>query len=238
MSLIVPYYRTDYIGENINYIVNGKNLSTFIKPKENIFTKNNPTSATVLGNGLTRNYPDTQLLLKINSKKLLAGYKVVYACNRAVEDVIDYDYYVLKHPTFMSTAPEYKFNQIYLPNDIFIKFKEQCNLIPYISYFDSGASAAYLACFDGHKKVFLFGFDRDYGTGWRTVYDGRDPYTEDNLYPNITASNEYMFNVMKTYKDVSFYRVQMDGAEPPASWNSLSNFYNVTKRQAVLAGDF
>jgi hypothetical protein len=238
MSLTVPVYRKDYIGENINYIIDKKTVSQFIEPHENVFAKTNPTSAIVLGNGLTRNYADIKLLLKINSRKLPDGYKLVYACNRAVEDEENYDYYILKQETFMSMAPTNRFSQIYLPNDIFPKYKDKCNLIPYINYFDSGATAAYLACFDGHKKVFLFGFDGDFGTGWRTVYDGRDPYTKENTQANVELSQQYLFNVMETYKNVDFYRVQMDGAEPPASWNSLRNFHNVTKRQAVLAGDF
>jgi hypothetical protein len=239
MSLVTPKYRTDYVGETINYYDdNGKSLSYFVKPRDNVFMKSNVTSAIILGNGLTRNYSEIKLLLKTNANKFAEGYKLVYACNRAVSDEETYDYYILKHSVFMAGVRQERKGQIYLPYNIFMTYKDDCNILPYISYFDSGASAAYLSCFDGHKKVFLIGFDGDCGNKWRTVYDGTFPYVDQNLEVQLKASHDYLYNVMSVYKDVEFYRIQMDGQESAEIWQSLPNFHTVTVREAVLAGDF
>ena len=158
-KLYYPQYRTDYIGETINRITDGETTSYFVAPRENAFTAPYTDTAIVLGNGITKNYRETKQLLRINANKVAESYKLVYACNRAISDESDYDYYVLKHRVFLGEMPAKRKSQVYLPYDIFLDYKDDCNLIPYISQFDSGASAAYIACFDGHKKVFLMGFD-------------------------------------------------------------------------------
>ena len=192
----------------------------------------------MLGNGLTRNYPDIQLLLNTNAKRVSEAYKLVYACNRAVHDEQPYDYYVLKHRVFMSAVKKERLSQIYLPSDIFLDYKDLgVNMLPYVGYFDSGASAAYLAAFDGHKKVFLVGFDGDTGRGYKTVYDGTLPYEEQQTV-FYDKWRDYLLNVMSVYQDVEFFRIQMDGQESPPEWRALPNYRDVSLRQAVLFGDF
>lgn len=238
MALTEPFYRTDYVGESINRMVDDQTISYFVKPRENAFTKSNVETAIVLGNGLTKNYEEVQKILNINSKKPAEGYKLVYACNRAIQDTTQYDYYILKHRVFLSGVEYNKLAQIYLPNDIFLDYKDNTNLIPYVSYFDSGATAAYLSCFDGHKKVFLLGIDGDLGHGYQTVYDGHFPYNAGHDSVDWRKWEDYMYNVMNTYKDVQFYRLLLDGQTAPESWRRLPNFSDVTMRQMVLLGDF
>ena len=178
MTIITPKYRTDYIGENINgYDTDGNSYSLFVPPRENMFITPKTDTAIVLGNGVTRSYQQVQYLLHVNSKKVSEGYKLVYACNKAINDPMTYDYYVLRHRVFMSSVPDERLSQIYLPSDIFLDYKDQANLIPFLTGYDAGSTAAFIACFDGHKKVMLTGFDGDRGSGYETVYDGEFPYT-------------------------------------------------------------
>jgi len=237
MELINPKYRTDYVGETINTVRDGKTISYFVNPRDNIFIPSNVDSAIVLGNGITRGNPQVQNLIGANANKVGASYKLVYACNRAISDPITYDYYVLKHRVFLAETPLTRLNQVYLPYDAFLDYKDTCNLLPYVSHLDSGASAAYLSAFDGHKKVFLFGFDGYIGT-WRTMYDGRFPYENGDTNIDYKVWDDFMYNVISVYKDTQFYRIQLDGQEAPDRWQALPNFQDVTIRQAVLLGDF
>lgn len=237
MKLYDPQFRTDYVGETINKIVDGETTSYFVAPRENVFVVPQTDAAIVLGNGITKNSKEVQQLLRVNSNKVSESYKLVYACNRAISDEANYDYYVLKHRVFLGEMPANRKSQVYLPYDIFLDYKDDCNLIPYISQFDSGASAAYLACFDGHKKVFLMGFDGDLGAGWQTAYDGSFPYDYKGDI-DMTTWQYAMYHVMNAYTDTEFYRVQLDGQTAPDLWRSLPNFRDVTVRQAVLLGDF
>lgn len=238
MSLITPFYRKDYVGETINKLIDGKTYSYFIKPRDDVFVKSNVSSAIVLGNGITRNYPEHKHLLKINSKRLAESYKLVYACNRAVQEEENYDYYVIKHSVFLSGIKPERKSQIYLPNNIFLDYVSDYNMLPFISYLDSGASAAMLAAFDGHKRIFLFGFDGDLGAGWQTLYDNTYPYNENNADVSLKVWKDYMSDVIKVYSDTQFYRIQSDGQEAPSEWTKFPNFKDVSFREAVLLGDF
>lgn len=235
---MIPTYRKDYVGETVNWIVDGETNSRFIKPLPDAFVKSNSISAIVLGNGLTRDYPDHKKLMKINSKRLAQSYKLVYACNRAVHEEETYDYYVLKHKSFLIGVKKERRPQIYLPNDIFIEAVGDYNMLPMVSYLDSGASAAMLAAFDGHKKVFLFGFDGDLGRGWQTLYDDVYPYNENKVDIPFTSWQNGLYEVMSAYKDTEFYRLQSDGQRAPDKWRQLPNFKDVSYRDAVLLGDF
>ena len=238
MTLFAPFYRTDYIGETINNIVDGKTVSYFVKPRENVFTKSKVTSAIVLGNGITRDCSDNKLLLKINSRKVPQAYKLVYACNRAIYEEDNYDYYVLKHRVFLSNVKKDRLPTVYLPNNIFVNNMERCNLIPLVSYMDAGASAVLLAAFDGHKKVFMMGFDGDLGKGWQTVYDNTFPYNENKSDFSLDTWKQHLTMVMTAYKDTQFYRLRYDGQQAPNEWRALPNFKDVSMREAVLLGDF
>ena len=238
MTILTPKYRTDYIGESINgYEADGEPYSLFVPPRPNMFINPKTPAAIVLGNGVTRSYSQVQHLININSKKVSEGYKLVYACNKAINDPITYDYYVLRHRVFMSYVPDDRLSQIYLPSDIFLDYKDQANLIPYLNGYDAGSTAAFIACFDGHKKVLLVGFDGDRGAGYETMYDGEFPYTNPEE-ADFNKWEAFMYDVMKSYTDVEFYRLQIDGQVAPPRWQALANFRDCNIRDFVLAGDF
>ena len=109
MTLLAPTYRNDYIGENINgYNTEGEPYSIFVPPRPNVFIQPSTSTAIVLGNGRSKNIDQVKYLLEINSKKSAEGYKLVYACNKAINDDMAYDYYVLRHRVFMSNISQPK----------------------------------------------------------------------------------------------------------------------------------
>ena len=234
-----PVYRKDYIGETIHSNRNGESIDIFVPPRPDVFTKvGGSDAAIIVGNGPTAASKEVQNLLRVNTTKIAESYKLTYACNRAISEPQLFDYYVIKHRAFLARVPYDKRSQVYLPFDIFIDYQADMNLIPYKNYYDAGTTAAYIAAFDGHKRIFLLGFDGDLGGGYRTIYDGQFPYDDGNQVADFSKWMSGLYEVMLTYSDVQFYRLQLDGQTAPEEWKRLPNFKDVTFREAVLLGDF
>ena len=111
--------------------------------------------------------------------------------------------------------------------------------MPQDPQWNSGSVATYLAAFDGHKKVFMIGFDGvDSADSSYTVYAGT------NAYPaaHDAASEDYwelsMAEVFKTYPDTSFIRVcPTKNFRVPEAWKYCLNYRSVDFRQFVLEAD-
>jgi hypothetical protein len=227
-------YRRDYKGEAISY-VDGDELKSLFVNSRNFPYDRSVSSAVVLGNGISRLNSDIKLILNQNNKRVAEGYKTTYACNAAYRDTAA-DYYVIKNRIFFAEIPLENYNKMFVPNDMWVTYRDT-NLIPYFYYMDSGASAAYLAAFDGAKKVFLFGFD------------GSDDETNKNVYANSLGyeSNDFnhqkhhlhLVNVCNAFKTVDFYRVRAEHSHDySAELTSLPNYHEISVREAILTGDF
>jgi hypothetical protein len=91
-------------------------------------------------------------------------------------------------------------------------------LIPQDPSWNAGAIAVYLACFDGHTKVFLLGFDGRQG---------------DDVFYEKT-----MKIVFDLYPDVDFVRVcPTPNYYMPESWKYMINLRQITFREFVLEAD-
>ena len=78
----------------------------------------------------------------------------------------------------------------------------------------SQAVALYLACFDGHKEVFVYNFSQ---------------YDDMNVI-------KQMAQVFKTYRGTKFYIVDQNNL-CPAQWKSLSNVSFMTIRDWIFYCD-
>ena len=96
-----------------------------------------------------------------------------------------------------------------------------------------------MACFDGHKKIFLLGFDgHTDGEILNNVYKNSPGYmTSDDTA--IAAFIEHsLYAVMSTYSDVEFVRVmRMPTAYIPPMWASLVNFRQTDYRGFAIEAD-
>lgn len=91
-------------------------------------------------------------------------------------------------------------------------------LIPQDPPWNAGTIATYLACFDGHRRVFLMGFD------------GKQD--EDSFYEQTMAQ------IFKLYNDVEFVRVAPTiGYYMPESWKFFPNVRQIDFRGFVLEAD-
>ena len=183
-NIYKPTYRRDYTGETISYVEDGVQKSIFVTPRD-LPHDWNSRSAVVLGNGISRLDPTVKLIIDGNNRRVAEGYKLTYACNAAYRDT-PADYYVIKNNIFFSDIPLADYNKMFTPNDHWLTYRDT-NMLPGSYHMDAGASAAYLAAFDGAQKVFLFGFD------------GTDGVTSENIYADTFGyeSAEYMEDFQK-----------------------------------------
>jgi len=233
-QLNTALYRRDYKGEPITYVDNGQMKSLFVNPRNFPYDRN-ITSAVVLGNGISRLNPDIQLILNQNNKRVEEGYKTTYACNAAYRDT-PADYYIIKDRIFFAEIPLENYNKMFVTNDMWVTYRDT-NLIPYIYYLDSGSTAAYLAAFDGAKKVFLFGFDGSDNDTNQNVYANSLGYESNDF--NHQKHHSHLYNVCSAFTDTDFYRVRAEHCHDySGELNALPNYHEIGVREAILTGDF
>lgn len=227
-----PFYRQDYIGEVVTDTRAEPAKRVFVKPRD-IFHRDKGT-AIVVGNGISRLNPTFDLMMRVNKKKDLPVYKIVYACNGAAWDV-DADYYVVNNRVLMGHIRDKQLHsQFFVPWDMFLDYTT-CNMIPLVQGLDAGSTAAFLAAFDGHDKVFLFGFEGQ-GSNYSNVYEGKPCYAEKNSAADANQWHENLRSVMKAFKNVEFYRV--GAGATPAIWRDVPNFQDCNYAESVKLGDF
>lgn len=235
MYLPEPLYRKDYQGEVLTKAVNGAEQRFFVKSR-NLFHRTEPNGrAMVIGNGMSRQNDMFNLFMKTNSNRPIQGYKIVYGCNGAAWD-LDCDYYVITNRAFLGSVNNTAIHsQFVMPWTLWTDNKN-CHLVPLVNYGNAGTLALYLACFDGNEQVFMFGFDLQDGTYNNNCYAGREDYDAETVPVNSSSWVKDTMLLMASYPNVQFYRV--GGGSTPLGWQGLTNFKDITYRDAVMLGDF
>jgi len=107
---------------------------------------------------------------------------------------------------------------VYAHAKMIIEFPGRFYLIPQDPPWNAGTIAAYMACFDGHTKIFLMGFDGKQG--------------EDLFY------EKSMLELFGMYPEVEFIRVSpTTGYYMPESWKYLPNVRQIDYRMFTLEAD-
>lgn len=107
---------------------------------------------------------------------------------------------------------------VYAHGTKILEFPGKFYLIPQDPSWNAGSVATYMACFDGHKKIFLMGFDG---------VQGNDAFYE-----------QTMAQLFKLYSDVDFVRVcPTVEYYMPESWKYAVNLRQITFRDFVLEAD-
>jgi hypothetical protein len=247
MQKIKQLYRSNYIGETIiseMHYSGGDWVRTNEFLPNAINNKQISGKAVVLGNGPSRLelHPDLLKLLANHKGGLLAQGKVqTYGCNAILRDFSP-DFTVANDLLAAELVNKglCDTNIVYGTADMVLSYPGKFYMIPQNPNWDAGSMAAYLACFDGHRQVYLMGFDLHSGDS-NYHYN---VYTGTNGYPDaITPSTEKyvestMLTVMQTYPDVDFVRV-MPTKEwyMPESWKYQLNLRQITFREFVLEAD-
>jgi len=244
MQQIKRLYRSTYSGEsvvkNLTYANNTWTPELELVPN-NVFNTHTTTQAAVIGNGESRANFDLNLVVKHVAGLGGIDSLQTYGCNALYRDYTP-DFLVAVGEDIVREIAESNYctdNIVYANADYLLTYSNRFYLIPQNLYLDSGAVAAYMACFDGHKKVFLLGFDSYDETGpYNNIYKGTNGYQlTDKLHSNVFFTQS-LHSVMTTYSDVEFVRVM-----PEATWwahdqhNVLPNFRQINYKDFVLEAD-
>ena len=244
MLKISKRFRSSYFSEGIiteRVYENGQWNNT-VETIENAVTNNQISNqAVVFGNGLSRKRFDCSLI--INHLSGILGSKTLqtYGCNAIYRDYT-VDFLVVLDRIIAMEVMNSGYNHqniVYTRVLNTLEFPKQFYLVPNDPYADAGTTAAYLAAFDGHKKIFLLGFDGQDTPGFNNnIYagtNGYDPAIFDTT-DEIWSSN--MFEVFSAYDDVDFVIVSEAGKSPiPDSWKYLVNVRRISFRDFVLEAD-
>ena len=229
--LLEAVYRKDYEGE---LVTDGRKRSPerfHVKPRKLFYRTDKLARAMVIGNGKSRLDPMFTKVFSSNSKRSMPGYKITYACNGAIWD-LNCDYYVINNRLMMAHLPDKKIMpQLFLPWDMFLDYKKT-QMIPYLRGLDAGSLALFLACFDGHKEIFLFGFD-GFDDVDNTIYLNRPGYEPTTSRPN---SFDNIHKLARIYTDVKFIKV--GGGKSNIHLLSLPNYQETNYKSFVKLGDF
>jgi len=243
MLKVAKSYRKDYTGEDI--IVERKKEGTrwyeTVETVPNAVTNNQISNrAVVIGNSPTRLEFDLQNLKKF-SGLLGADTLQTYGCNALYRDFTP-DFLVAGGDGIVEelAGSEYIKNNIVYTNAMhLLEYPGKFYLIPYNPYADAGTTAAYIAAFDGHKKIYLLGFDEQDTENYNfNVYAGTNGYDAldvDILSDKWVTNRIELFNL---YDDVDFVWVTPCGRSTvPESHKYCLNFRQISHRDFVLETD-
>lgn len=244
MLILSKFYRSNYTGEDIiqeRKLVDGKWISTTEHIPNNITNNQISNRAVIFGNGTGRNGFPIQHLLNKKSGLLGADTLQSYGCNAFYRDYTP-DFLVVTHRTIaeeISKTNYWKDNIVYTRVDISLEFPKKFYLIPYDPYADAGTTAAYIAAFDGHKKIYLLGFNGQDTLGFNdNVYADTKGYDSKNTVIDDSKWIKNIHKLCSVYDDVDFVRVTESGRRnTPESWKSLTNLRQINFRDFVIETD-
>lgn len=248
MQKVKKLYRREYLGEEVvkDLVYGGGGWAENREFVPNsVINEQISNRAVIIGNGISRLSLDANLftLLANHRAGLLASNAVqTYGCNALYRDFRP-DFLVANGPEIIReiASSGYSHNEIvYSTQAAVLDYPGKFYLTPQNPHWDAGAIATYLACFDGHKTVYLLGFDCDCDSGIASynVYANTPGYLDRD-----GASTEAFFIkslklVMDTYNDVDFVRVMPNSAwQMPEEWRYQLNLRQLSWREFVVEAD-
>jgi len=228
------FYTSDYEGEMITDSLSwrdGNKEENSIWIPKTIFNEDPSESAFIIGNGPSRNKHNLQALNGIRASrdftKSLAPENVgqSYGCNLLYKDftptfLICFNAEVCASIQKSGYANE---NIVYSNRENIVKYPGILHLYPHYEKMFAGPAAARLAAADGHKNIFLIGFDL-YSESIDHIY----PQMKKSYQPitDFNAINSKLIHQLTTvfnmYEDVNFYHVQ--GSQGKFRENIISEF--------------
>lgn len=251
MQTIKQIYRKNYAGEDV--IVDRVYQNSKWNPTHEFVDNPFPVQslsdrALVIGNGTSRLDFDLKILLehRIGNFHWAPAWHqrkfFTYGCNALYRDfktdflIINGDDDFIKE---VADSGECEARVVYAPNRALFDHPAKFNYVPQSPNWNSGAVAAYLAAFDGHKKVYLMGFD-----GNDTPNYNYNVYADTNHYPSKSDSVPEDFwvqslaVVLSTYPDVEFIRVAPTATfRTPEAWKYFLNFRTISFRDFITEAD-
>ena len=244
MQTLTQLYRKDYTGEtvttNLVHERNKWNQTKEFVPNQ-IANMQVSNRALIIGNGPSRLGIDLNLIK--NHKAGLRGINRLqtYGCNAVYRDFTPDFLVATGHDIVQEIAnTTYIDEQIVYANGWAIAtYPKKFYLIPQDPSWNSGALATYLACFDGHKKVFLLGFDgNDSDRVNYNVYAGTAGYPVATQQVSESFWIQSLGEIFKTYHEVEFVRVSpTTNYRMPEAWKYYTNVRQINFKQFTIEAD-
>jgi hypothetical protein len=225
MQKLKQIYRSSYAGESIvsELILSNNEWEPQTEYVPNrVFNTHTTTQAVAVGNGPSRHEFNLKLIERHRGGLLAHNKLQSYACNLAHEEFTP-DFLITTDPAKVKAVAESGYcddHIVYSNAQYVLEYPGKFYLVPQNPPFDAGSLATYLACFDGHRKIFLLGFD------------GYTDSVEDVFWVKTLTS------IMDIYKNVEFVRVCPTKKYVCA--NDLirrSNFRQIDFREFVIEAD-
>jgi hypothetical protein len=243
MLQINKKYRRGYVSEDIiveRKLEGGVWQTTTENVPSRVSNQQISNTAIVIGNGTNR------LIFDINEFKKssgLLGAKTVqtYGCNALYRDFSPDFLVAIGNNGIVDEIADKGYTNdhiVYSSAIHLLEFPGKFYLIPQDIYADAGTTAAYIAAFDEHKKIYLVGFD-GHEPGWNNnVYAGTTGYDPKTM---SIDHNEWILNrqqLFDTYTDVEWIWVTPCGTNLiPEEWRHCQNIRQINFRQLVLECD-
>lgn len=194
MQTLKQIYRANYAGEDIvTELVLSNNewdpITEFIP--NSVFNTHTTTQAVAIGNGPSRVKFDLSLIARHKGGLFAADKLQTYGCNYLYKEFRP-DFLIAVDAEKVKEISESGYcadNIVYTNAQYLLKYPGQFYLTPQNPAFDAGSLAAYLAAFDGHRKIFLLG------------YDGYTEEAQDTFWVKT------LMQVVSTYPATEFVRV-------------------------------
>jgi len=229
MQKLRQIYRSNYTGENVvttlTYEGGDWKPETEMVPNS-VFTTHTTSQAIAIANGPSRNGFDLTHIA--NHKGGLFGVDRLqsYGCNSIYNEFTP-DFLIAIDDEVIANLADSEYtadNIVYVQGENVLKYPGKFYLIPQNVSYDAGSLAAYMACFDGHTKVYLMG------------YDSYDETTTD--HPTATFFIKSLLSVIQTYNEVEFVRVMpTSNYSCSTELSSQPNFRQIDFRDFVLEAD-
>ena len=214
MQKLRQIYRSSYSGESIVTSLTLENNQWMPETEavQNQITNTHTTGqAIAIGNGESRSGFDLKYIANHQGGVLAVDKLQSYGCNALYRDFTP-DFLVATGTDIIAELANSTYvndNIVYTNAQHIVEYPGKFYLTPQNPAFDAGAIAAYLACFDGHTKVFLLGYDSDHDHGpVNNIYKdtaGYAPSTQQQDNGKFWAKTLSM--VINTYSDVDFIKV-------------------------------
>lgn len=225
-------YRKFYQGEDIvverNY-TDGVWHDTTENVPNAVINSQISNQAVVIGNGPSRLDLLNLSLLARHRGGLLGSRKLqTYGCNALYRDFTP-DFLVATGNGMVAELANSQYtkdNIVYTSAIHLLEYPGKFYLIPYDPYTDAGTTAAYIAAFDGHQRVYMIGFDGQDTPGYNyNVYAGTPNYPD--LRATVPGHRwiQDRATLFNTYVTTEFIRVTKKGREEiPELWRYCPNF--------------
>ena len=235
-------YRTDYEGE---FLVDGFVVQDGRRTEHRVFIENtiinnsHTKNACIIGNGKSRLYFNLKSIENHAGGHLGKKRLQTYGCNAVYRDMQP-DFLIAYNPFMVNEIVKsgYTKNNIVLSNaSNLVQHPGDLHLFPYSHNMCAGALATWLACFDGHKKVYLLGFDGHDGKINNNVYAGTENYQPEDFTSKSHKWEGQMKRIFDTYDDVDFCLVVGGVTNFPEDWKYCLNLRQLDKTEFPLEAD-